>query len=281
MLFDRFSDEADFRSTFVRPLLTRMGFIAVAEQHGQQEFGKDFVFSELTPFGFVRHYAAVVKHERKINQTATVLCNTLLAQVRQAFSVEFQLPDAEPAHRVSSVVVFNSGSITDNARLWIRAELDEERYGRNVHVLDGERLFQLDLGTSFRQGEQLLPRLEGIKSDIFLNGKVWANILENLPSFPEARGQFTSALEGFLAAPFLTDHIAVSDVAILLQQSRIIDCINDRYLRGSPMTNRENDVETLKKIIVAAKGTATAILSQIKRAEGCFGLLSTDSPPGK
>jgi len=30
-LYDKYKDEAEFRERFVRPLLTRMGFIAVAE----------------------------------------------------------------------------------------------------------------------------------------------------------------------------------------------------------------------------------------------------------
>ena len=42
MLFDRFENEAAFRADFVRPLLTRLGFVSVAELHGTQEFGKDF-----------------------------------------------------------------------------------------------------------------------------------------------------------------------------------------------------------------------------------------------
>jgi hypothetical protein len=87
MLFDRFKNEAGFRADFVRPLLTRLGFVSVAELHGSMEFGKDFVFSELTPFGFLRHYAAVVKHEARIDQSANVLCGTVLAQVQQAPSI--------------------------------------------------------------------------------------------------------------------------------------------------------------------------------------------------
>ncbi len=120
MLYDKFKNEADFRATFVRPLLTRLGFISVAELHGQQEYGKDFVFSELTPFGFLRHYAAVVKHEKLISQTSHSVCNVILAQVRQAFSMTFRLPDSEADQRIASVIVFNSGKMSDNARNWIR-----------------------------------------------------------------------------------------------------------------------------------------------------------------
>ena len=276
MLFDRFSDEASFRRKLVRPLLTRMGFITVAEKHGQQEYGKDFVFSELTPFGFVRHYAAVVKHERKISQTATTLCSTVLAQVRQAFSVTFQLPDAEAVHRVSSVVVFNSGLISENARVWLRAELDEERYGRNVHVLDGERLFQLDLASTFRQGENLLPKLQGMKNDIQLNLFVWKSIRESLPLFQEGRGQFTLALESFLAAPFLVHRIPCDEVATLLQEGRIIESINRKYMQPHGVLNLEGDLESLKSMLASASQRAKMLLECIDASLADFKLLSSE-----
>lgn len=112
MLHDRYKNEEEFRKEFIRPLLTRLGFVAVAELHGSQEFGKDFVFSELTPFGFLRHYAAVVKHIKSINQDG-LKCQEILSQVKQAFSVKFQLPDNEAEHKISNVVVFNSGKITE------------------------------------------------------------------------------------------------------------------------------------------------------------------------
>jgi hypothetical protein len=276
MLFERFNDEAQFRAQFVRPLLTRLGFMSVAELHGPQEYGKDFVFSELTPFGFLRHYAAIVKHERAISQSAASLCATVLSQVRQSFSVTFRLPDNEAVHRVSSVVVFNSGKISDNARNWLRSELDEERYGRNVHLLDGERLFQLDLASTFRQGEQLLPRLQGILNDLQLNLKVWKSISESLPAFAEGRGCFTVALENFVAAPFLTDRINLNEIVTLLQECRIIDRINQRYMmplapRGE---KRERETEALRSVIEKSTIRAIRIQAEVIRALAAFRLLT-------
>lgn len=67
LLYERFKDEAEFREKFVKPLLNRLGYFGVSEQHGTQEFGKDFVFSELHRLGGMRHYAAQVKHEAKIS----------------------------------------------------------------------------------------------------------------------------------------------------------------------------------------------------------------------
>ncbi|NQU24255.1 MAG: hypothetical protein HQ567_23485 [Candidatus Nealsonbacteria bacterium] len=276
MLFDKFNDEAEFRAAFVRPLLTRLGFVSVAELHGQQEYGKDFVFSELTPFGFLRHYAAVVKHEKQISQTSLAACNAILAQVRQAFSVSFRLPDSEAAHRVGSVIVFNSGRMTDNARNWIRSEIDEERYGRNVHVLDGERLFQLDLTSTFRQGEQLLPRLQGMRNDCSLNLIVWASILETLPRFAEARGSFTSALEDFIAAPFLTNKLDLNDISTLVQECRIIDQINFRYMTPNrqKQEQRDQEAETIKRVISKATVRAIRLIACINATMSSFRLLT-------
>ncbi|MEN6309300.1 MAG: hypothetical protein ABFD91_16260 [Anaerohalosphaeraceae bacterium] len=250
MLYERFKNENTFRAQFLRPLLTRLGFVAVAELHGAQEFGKDFVFSELAPFGFLRHYAAVVKHEKIINQTSNSICNNILSQVKQAFSISFRLPDSESVHRVSNVIVFNSGKISDNARCWLRSELDEEKYGRNVHLLDGERLFQLDMTSTFRQGERFIPRLQGIQHEIQLNLRVWNSILESLPSFAEGRGNFTIAMENFIGDPFLIDQIPLNDIVVYVQECRIIDCINKRYL--SPMApkgqQRDKEINTIKSV---------------------------------
>ena len=100
----------EFRDAFIRPLLTKMGFLTICELDGSQEFGKDFVFSELTPFGFFRHYGVVVKHEKAVRQSASQLCQTVLAQVRQVFSVSFRVPEASAESKVASVLFMNSQS---------------------------------------------------------------------------------------------------------------------------------------------------------------------------
>lgn len=276
MIYDKYKSESDFRTAFVRPLLTRLGFVSVAELHGQHEYGKDFVFSELTPFGFLRNYAAVVKHRKSITQTSRLVCSEILAQVQQAFSITFHLPDCEAEHRIASVVVFNSGKISDNAKNWLRSELGEERYGRNVHILDGERLFQLDMSSTFRQSEQFLPRLCGIQNDINLNLLIWRSILENLPAFSEGRGCFTTALEGFLSTPFLTAQIDISEVSKLVQECRIIDRINSRYMaplapKGSV---RDHDIDALKGIIIKAIVRASKILMSVNQSLCRFQLLT-------
>src|SRR5262245_29929586 len=125
--FGRFANEAAFREQFVKPMLNRLGFYGVSDQHGSQEFGKDFVFSEIHRLGGIRHYAAQVKHEERITQGKSV--DGLLSQVRQAFAVPFRRPESPRECYVSGVYIFNSGEITANARNYLLSELGRERYG--------------------------------------------------------------------------------------------------------------------------------------------------------
>ena len=265
MLYEKYKNEDEFRNSFIRPLLTRLGFLAIAELDGPQEFGKDFVFSEMTPFGFVRHHGVVVKHEKKLNQPGR-LCETVLSQIRQAFSVSFRLPESAKNNYVSSVLVMNSGSISSNAEHWLRAELMRERYGENTHIFCGERLLQLDNTAAFNQQQTLIPRLLGLKSTIDLNKIVWGSIEESLPSFSESRGCFTQALEDFVTLPFLTEYISLNEVSILLQECRIIDSINSRYLAGIPRSKNDiktRDIESVKKLLSTANVRADSLQASV------------------
>ena len=141
-LYERFKDEAEFQDKFVKPLLNRLGFYGVSHEHGSQEFGKDFVFSELHRLGGMRHYAAQAKHEEKISQGKSV--DELLSQVRQAFARPFRRTDSPRDCYVSAVYVLNSGDITANAKEQLLDDLGRERYGDNVHFLDGGRLESLN-----------------------------------------------------------------------------------------------------------------------------------------
>jgi len=120
--------------------------------------------------------------------------------------------------------------------------------------LDEERLHQLDMISTFHQTELLLPRLMGIRHNIWINIKILESILEDLLKFNEARGLFTQALEDFLAAPFLFDSINTNEVNLLVQECRIIESINMRYLMGlnSSTEIRRNDVDTLTDLIPKA-----------------------------
>jgi hypothetical protein len=246
--------------------------------HGQHEFGKDFVFAELTPFGFMKYHAAVVKHEEKVGQSNSKLVEGILSQIRQAFTKDFYLPESAVKQRVSSVCLFNSGKISDNAKEVFRTDF-KDRFGDNVHIFDGERLNQLDLTSSFQAGQSFLPRLQGLRQQIRLTMLVWESIVESLPQFGEGRGSFTRAIEDYLAAPFLTPPLNYDDFNLLIQQCRIIDSINSRYLHGGLRTPevRERDTEKISMTIANAQPVAAKILGVIERTRAQFVPISQSS----
>jgi hypothetical protein len=275
MLHPTYTNEEDFRTRFIRPLLTRLGYLGVAELHGAHEFGKDFVFAEITPFGFLKYHAAVVKHQASINQGKSV--DDVLTQIRQAFNVKFRLSDSPATHGVSSVYVFNSGNITDNAKHQIRDDLNRERYGENVHIFDSERLQQLDLTASYRDQRQYLPRIEGLERELKLNLYVWQSMLNEFPLFREARGSFTRAMEEFLIAPLPAAPINLDELMSLLQACRIIDGIYFRYFNGGigfKQEIRDGDTESLRNLIATSTQLSQRLLVVVGKAKCGFGPLS-------
>lgn len=172
------------------------------------------------------------------------------------------MPRTQSRPLLSSV----SGSITHNACEWLRSELRRERFGQNVHIFDGERLHQLDLSATYRQQQLFLPRLSGLRSHLELNLIVWDSMLKSLPSFAEGRGCFTRAFEDYLASPFLSPPVPLNEVSILLQECRIIDRINNRYLSPHAPSGelRDREIETIRWVIEKAQARTMSLLALIK-----------------
>jgi hypothetical protein len=211
--YERFENEADFRRLFVKPLLNRLGYYGVSEQHGTQEIGKDFVFSELRRGG-MRHYAAQVKHEARIAQGASV--DGLLSQVRQAFARPFKRPESPRVCYVSAVYVFNSGEITSNATEQMLSDLEREHYGDNVHFIDGERLEALNEWATLQSDANARARLLGLRSALLYNIRVLKE------DYVEANDQhpkplYIHGIELYLSEPVTSDDKRLSSLFTLWQ----------------------------------------------------------------
>jgi hypothetical protein len=220
-LYERFKDEAEFREKFVKPLLNRLGYYGVSEQHGTQEFGKDFVFSELHRLGGMRHYAAQVKHEASIKQGTSV--DGLLSQVRQAFAKPFTRSDSPRECHVSAVYVFNSGEITANAKEQLLSDLGKERYGDNVHFLDGERLNALNEWATLQSDANARARLLGLRSALRFN-------IEGLKTYeekgkPDYQLLFIEGIEMYLSEPVICDEAFLGALFTLWNQLQLLEAL--------------------------------------------------------
>ena len=251
--YDRFKDEAEFRERFVKPLLNRLGYYGVTEQHGTQEFGKDFVFSELHRLGGMRHYAAQVKHEKRINQGTSV--DGLLSQVRQAFARPFKRPDSPRECYVSAVYVFNSGEVTDNAKEQLVSELGREHYGDNVHFLDGERLEALNEWATLQGDANARARLLGLRSALgFISETLQHYQDQDRPDFSPL---FIQGLELYISEPVIWDDKFAKVMFLLWDHLKRIEQLRQMLLAsrlGDTVTRHLPDLKhASQSALVAAR----------------------------
>ena len=262
-LYTRFANEADFRHRFIRPLLNRLGFHGVTEQHGTQEFGKDFVFSELHRLGGFRHYAAQVKHEENLSQGKLV--DDLLSQVRQAFARPFRRPDSPRDCHVSAVYVFNSGSITANAQEQLLSELRLERYGDNVHFLDGARLESLNQWTTIQTDNTARARLLGLRGA--LRAIVW-DLGDNRAQEKELLAPiYVRGLESYLGEPAGSDDQLLSSLYSLWLELQGIETLRKMYAPTSKNAQRLLPMIAglARKALPAAQETCRKVESALER----------------
>jgi hypothetical protein len=263
LLHERFKDEAEFREKFVKPLLNRLGYYGVSKQHGTQEFGKDFVFSELHRLGGMRHYAAQVKHEEKINQGASV--GALLSQVQQAFAKPFKRADSPRECHVSAVYVFNSGEITANAKEQLLSELGRERYGDNVHFLGGERLESLNEWATLQSDANARARLIGLRSALRF---IIATLKEyQLTGMPVPQPIFVQGIDLYLSEPVNCDDQLLASMFTLWQMVQAVEEVRKilvNYLTDT--AGLERNAPKLKQIAGDARTLAIEICQRVDAA---------------
>ncbi|MFZ0914595.1 MAG: hypothetical protein WBQ76_04025 [Candidatus Korobacteraceae bacterium] len=262
LLYDRFENEAEFREKFIKPLLNRLGYYGVTEQHGTQEFGKDFVFSELHRLGGMRHYAAQVKHEKKINQGAYV--DGLLSQVRQAFARPFKRADSPRECHVSAVYVFNSGEVTDNAKEQVLSELGREHYGDNVHFLDGERLESLNAWATLQGDANARARLLGLRSALRFISDTLQKYQEQ--DKPDHSPLFIQGLELYMSEPVIFDDKFTKVMFLLWNQLRLVDELRKMLLQTRLADAVTQNLPKLKAASQSALAAATQLLQQVDSA---------------
>jgi hypothetical protein len=260
LLYERFKHEAEFREKFVKPLLNRLGYYGVSELHGTQEFGKDFVFSELHRLGGMRNYSAQVKHEERINQGKGV--DVLLSQVRQAFATPFKRGDSPRECYVSAVYVFNSGEITVNAKEQLLSELERERYGDNVHFLDGERLHALNEWSTLQSDANARARLLGLRSALRFNIDVLKQYLEQGEpnSFPAL---YIRGIELYLSEPVICDDWFISTLFKVWNQLQSMEQMRTLMRSASAPTAA---LETLKDAAQTALLASTTFYEKVEVA---------------
>ena len=135
------TNEDLFCREILEPLLRRMGFLFVRYTHGRKEYGKDFTFSEQSPFGSLRHYGLQAK-AGNVSGGVNAQVEELIGQVNDAFSMPFYELGSADRRFISTFVIAISGRFTENAREKIVEKIPETLLG-SVWFLDRTRIEEL------------------------------------------------------------------------------------------------------------------------------------------
>jgi len=134
-------NEPLFCTEVLAPLLKRMRFVSVRYRHGTKEYGKDFTFSELTPFGLMRHYGLQAKSGHVSGEASSEI-DELLGQLKDAFSMPYYEVGSKDPRYISVLVIAVSGQYTENAKEKIVEKMPKGVIG-SVYFLDRESIMEL------------------------------------------------------------------------------------------------------------------------------------------
>lgn len=135
-------NEQELTLRVISPLMRALGFDRVEAQAGPYEAGRDLLCWKTDELGERRAFAVVVK--RLASESGRVRSTTLastIAQLEQTLS--FPVPDADGhEHPLSSVFLITPSVINVNL---LAQQFQRMRHlrGRDVRIIDGERLVQL------------------------------------------------------------------------------------------------------------------------------------------
>lgn len=134
-------NEKTFSLELLQPLFLKMGFEKVKYNHGNKEFGKDFILSKINEFGIEEYYGVQVK-AGKISGQINSKIDELIGQCKDSFSIPWQDIKSEK-HFISKIVIATSGNFTDNAIAKIKYKLPDY-IKSNIIFLDKDLIVSLN-----------------------------------------------------------------------------------------------------------------------------------------
>lgn len=135
-------NEDRFCKEVLEPLLNKMGFVSVRYVHGDDEYGRDFIFAEETPFNELRHYGLQAKRGKISGGTKSDI-DTILSQIQDSFAMPYtKEPKARSEIYISTMIIAISGEFTRNAIEKIRNKMPPYLVG-SVYFWDKPKIRSL------------------------------------------------------------------------------------------------------------------------------------------
>lgn len=267
----KYANEDAFVQGFLIPLLQKLGFFLVINNHGRTEFGKDIVFSEIDQFGHVRYHGLQAKYEPSISLNEI---EGLILDCKQAFENPFTHPQTGTIERISSFYAVTAGSIGTEASQHYFNSLFK-LYGANARLLQAKDILTLDRWASASHRDRVMPLLTGLLVELDYNERhVLPLVIESLRKLLNGTGTWplwrlrAEAASAYLRQPFMPDALNVDN--ILNYWHLAILCNKEADLVGQGILNPENrksltehnikHLEELQQLGVVIRGHVTTAL---------------------
>lgn len=125
-------DEMEFCKLFLTPFFKKIGFEQVIFNHGNKEYGKDYILVTKDIFGRVEYYGVQAK-AGNMSGTATSNINEIVNQINTGFNVPYKMVSGEKVY-ISKMIIAISGNFTENAQTIIQNFVDRYKFTNTIFL---------------------------------------------------------------------------------------------------------------------------------------------------
>ncbi len=134
-------NEKLFSQNLLQPLFLKMGFDKVIYNHGNKEFGKDFILSKINEFGIEDFYGVQVK-AGGISGKVNSQIDELIGQCNDTFTIPWK-DIKRNEYYVSKLIIVVSGNFSENAKEKIKYKMNDF-IKPNIIFLDKDLIISLN-----------------------------------------------------------------------------------------------------------------------------------------
>ena len=117
---------------YLTPFFKKIGFEQVIFNHGNKEFGKDFILVTKNLFGIKEYYGVQAK-AGSLSGTATSNITEITNQINMGFNVPYKMVSGEEVY-ITKMIVAISGNYTDNAQAIIQTSVDKYKFANIIFL---------------------------------------------------------------------------------------------------------------------------------------------------
>ena len=126
------TDEKAFCELYLTPFFKKIGFEQVIFNHGNNEFGKDYILVTKNIFGETEYYGVQAK-AGNMSGAATSNISEITNQINIGFNNPYKLVDGKEIY-ISKMIIAISGAYTENAKTIIQHSVDRYKFTNTIFL---------------------------------------------------------------------------------------------------------------------------------------------------